>query len=778
MKKTFIFLFAILLCMTGGIAVASSFDVASAEVEYDEVEVSNGQQLLSTLSALSTYDNDSIKIVLTGDIDLEGIDLSSLYLERRTFTGFFEGNGYEISNFTLSSSTNVYGLIPYASGATIQNVRITGQVEFNFAENNTLPVYAGVLVGQGENVTIKNCELYNITSLSAIEEAQEERIEHSISLPVYSNLTFGGLIGIATGYSSSLQANRSVIENCINYYDLNLNMLTSSRVSAGGIVGLLNNGSKVINCLNFGNISLQGQSVSTADSQYLGGIAGEISGNATTIKNTASDGTISLSSNGQNCFAGAIVGYLNCPQASTNYNVNFSYWSQGVIQFYGTGYGITSNYLAQQAVINQALLSTSSLFDTVEYGFNFNYDFTMLEGEILLQRFQEYDFEFHTTLDNGNIISLASFSSANYGTSSRLSERYGEEITITITFAEDYVGYYSLSAISPILVNSNELPADDYVSQPLTSSRGVYGYEIKVTACDLTAGTYSFTLDSNQYNCEFEISESAYAENQGLLRRVGATRPTTIIRFPFSYRDRSVSVRAEGNGYFVFSHWELFYKDSNGEFTLQGVMSDSISENAVVSVEYGTAPFDREFRLVANFTDEDAVKLTIGNYSQGSVSSITVDDAIYEGGQLLVPSSGTITLVVVTNSGYLMDVEAFTTFIQNLYGEGNSTDGLVSEPITDEATGQTTYRFRINMSNLYSNLTDKQLPITLIINEDDSVNNDDLLWVYITVPIVAVLIIGIVIFIILRHRGGGGGGKKVKAVKESVKKTNYKDYYI
>ena len=221
----------------------------------------------------------------------------------------------------------------------------------------------------------------------------------------------------------------------------------------------------------------------------------------------------------------------------------------------------------------------------------------------------------------------------------------------------------------------------------------------------------------------------------------------------------------------------MYYRDSSGQFTEQVSLNDEIRTSAVVTVEYGTAPWTEEFKLVAYFTDEEAVLLTIGNYSREAVSSITVDETPYTGEEMRIPPNGTITLEITTNSGYVMDVDAFIVLIQRLYGD-NTTDGLVSDPIVNEGTGQTTYRFRINMTYLRPNITDNQLPLTLIITEDGSANGDDLLWVYIVVPIVAVLIIGLIIFFIIRHRRGGGGGKKAKAVKESGKKENYRDYYV
>ena len=70
-------------------------------------------------------------------------------------------------------------------------------------------------------------------------------------------------------------------------------------------------------------------------------------------------------------------------------------------------------------------------------------------------------------------------------------------------------------------------------------------------------------------------------------------------------------------------------------------------------------------------------------------------------------------------------------------------------------------------------LEGRELNLTLQLAEDGSANGNDLLWLYIVVPIVAVLIIGLIIFLIIRKRRGG---RRPKAPKE--KKQNYRDYYI
>lgn len=796
MKKFLTFIFAFVFCIAGGAMLLSSFPIQSEQavaedIDYNEIEIASTQDFVSTFNSSSTYNNSNIKLILTADLDFSETDLSSLYQVHRTFTGFFEGNGYTISNINLSSGFYYYGLIPYASGATIQNLRIAGEVTFTLSETNTNPLYMGVIVGYGENVTIKNCELYNAEVVitdgeepasDETAEPQEEYIYHSIDLSAYSNITFGGIIGQATSFTlSGLTNTRTTIENCVNYYDINIIVNRNSRVAVGGIVGYLTNGSMVLNCLNFGDISLTNTLQETADttaSQYLGGLVGEIDGTTTQITNTANGGEISFTNDTStiDAYRGAIVGYLNCPHISTYYNVSFSYWTQGEVAYYGTGYGVVADNLSQVSVINRSFLSNSDNFDTRELGFDFNQTWTMLNSEILLQNFQDYTYTFSANLDVGQIISSASFRSGSGAASNTtLTAKYGDDITISITFADTYVGYYRLSNV---MLNGVTLDSSYFTIAPATNTSGsISGYNISLTSSDATDGTYSFTLSVIPYNCVVEISEEAQAGNQGGIRVVGASASTSSMNLIFSDTNRSMSIQAVGNGIYSFSYWELYYRDDNGDFTTPATLSEGFSQSPILNIEFGSIPFDREFRLVAYFTDEEAVLISFDGFDSTYVKSISLSGTLYEGEPIAVaPTSSSVILEVTTNAGYQLNVNSFVEYITMLYGE-NSTDTLIiTEPTVNE-NNETTYQFRLNMRYMQESITDNALLLSLIVEEGGAGGEDSLLWVYIVVPIVAVIIIGLIIFFIVRSKRGGGKGK-AKAAKVVKKEENYKDYYV
>ena len=794
MKKILLFIFAFIFCISGGAMLSSSLvtqaEDTTVDIDYNEIEIASTQDFISTFNSSTTYNNSNIKIVLTSDLDFSDADLSSLYQTRRTFTGFFEGNGYTISNITLSSDMYYYGLIPYASGATIQNLRIAGEVNFILSETNTYPLFMGIIVGYGENVTIKNCELYNTEVVISDDETDDEGsstqaesyIYHSVNLQAYSNITFGGIIGQATSFTISGLANtRSLIENCVNYYDFNVIINKNSRIAIGGIVGSLTNGSMVLNCLNFGNITLTNTLQEQADNvspQYLGGISGEIDGIATQITNTANGGEINFANNTSTIDAhrGAIVGYLNCPQVSTYYNVSFSYWTQSGLSYYGTGYSVVADNLSQVEVINRNFLLNSANFDTRELGFDFDQTWTMLNSEILLQNFQDYTYTFNANLDVGQIISSATFSD-NSGASSNttLTAKYGNEITINITYQDIYIGYYRLSNV---MLNGITLNDSYFTASPTTNTSGsISGYNITLFSSDATDGTYSFTLSAIPYNCVAEISEEALEGSQGRVRVVGADNQDgeSSIDLPFSDTNRNISIQAVGSGIYTFSFWELYYRDDNGDFTIQATMSETLSQSQILNIEFGMLPFDREFRLVAYFTDEEAIGISFDGFDNTFIKSISVSGILYQGEPIDVsPTSSSVMIELTTNAGYQLNVDSFVEYIAALYGDFSTDTLITTEPTV--ANDETTYQFRLNMRYLQDSITDNSLIISLIVEEGGSGGEDSLLWVYIVVPIVAVIIIGVVVFFIVRNRRGGGG--KIKTAKETKKEDNYKDYYI
>ena len=136
------------------------------------------------------------------------------------------------------------------------------------------------------------------------------------------------------------------------------------------------------------------------------------------------------------------------------------------------------------------------------------------------------------------------------------------------------------------------------------------GYTIIVNANATTKGTYSFDIQSVTYNCVATISDEAKELNQGGVRIAdnNITTPTDEMNISFTYNSPVKKIVAEGaNGsIYAFDCWKLYYKDENGEFSTVEVPFENSGDN-LLSIAFGSAPFNQEFKLVAHFTDENAI---------------------------------------------------------------------------------------------------------------------------------------------------------------------------
>lgn len=107
----------------------------------------------NAVNAGANYQGQTVK--LAADIDLSGVSVASIGTETNNFAGTFDGNGYTVSNLTISSadSDNI-GLFGYTNGATIQNVTL---------ENSSLAgsENVGAIVGSATSTTVKDCVVTN-----------------------------------------------------------------------------------------------------------------------------------------------------------------------------------------------------------------------------------------------------------------------------------------------------------------------------------------------------------------------------------------------------------------------------------------------------------------------------------------------------------------------------------------------------------------------------------------------------------------------------------------
>ncbi len=204
---------------------------------------------------------------LKADIDLGGMEWTPVAI----FYGTFNGNGYTVSNFKITTGRRYVGLFGY-NGGVIENLGVE-----NFTVNVSYSgyVYAGGVVGyNGGSIT----NSYATGDVSATSSG--------------SYAYAGGLVGYNSG-------------SILNSYATGDISATSSGSYAGGLVGY-NDGGSILNSYATGDVSASSDSDARA-----GGLVGS---NGGSILNSYATGDVSAtitstSSRFSYAYAGGLVGY-------------------------------------------------------------------------------------------------------------------------------------------------------------------------------------------------------------------------------------------------------------------------------------------------------------------------------------------------------------------------------------------------------------------------------------------------------------------------------------
>ena len=288
-SKSFALLLAIMMIFTMMPQMAFADGTAAAPQEAGSAS-SAQHVIVSTADQLAQWGG----VDVTGTIELaDNIDMSDKTMKPiKSLNGTFEGNGYTISNLTLSGEAengwdapNVgLGLIAQLNGS-VQNLKMEN---VQISSNSTRKIYAGAIVGMIEaaNASITNCAATG-----------------SITLPENSSGNYaGGMIGTITG---SVDANASVvIKNCVS------DITVSSGTYPGGVLGKLEGSYASLElqgCAVLGNVNI------TSSNGTGAGIIGLTYGNVLDIQKTYFAGK-ATSTKGSSSKASA---FLNCPKSGS-----------------------------------------------------------------------------------------------------------------------------------------------------------------------------------------------------------------------------------------------------------------------------------------------------------------------------------------------------------------------------------------------------------------------------------------------------------------------------
>ena len=266
-----------------------------------------------------------ISAVLTGDIDLTGVEWPSIGTSSSKFAGSFDGQGHTVSNLN-----GEHGLFGHASGTsenyvTIKNVTVEGTIaNTNYYVGGTM-LGTGGIIGSASYVNVENC--VNRANISAA------RYGAGIVGYVYNTWNSGGYVNI-TGCG-------------------NEGTITCSASYAGGILGYAQVGGQVTGCYNTGAVS---------GTTEVGGIAGYLQQYKGTcfVKNCFNTGKVTGSGND---LVGGLIGSLyNSASVENCYNAGEAYYAVAG-NVYNKTASVSNTYYLDSA--STEAVPASDLFDSI-----------------------------------------------------------------------------------------------------------------------------------------------------------------------------------------------------------------------------------------------------------------------------------------------------------------------------------------------------------------------------------------------------------------------------
>ena len=208
-----------------------------------------------------------------------------------SFSGVFDGNGYTISNISISTSQANSGLFGILSGATIKDLTLAG---FSVTNRSSSENYVGVLAGKIENSIVESVTINTSVVASEINVQKfayvgglagniSESTINNVGISITINNNVNNTVALAI-YSAGLtaKATNSTLSS------ITVSLTDSSQVNStyrlAGIVTMLDGGTLTDSYANLNN----------ASSNFADHIGGVVETNKGTIDSCFASGTVTV----------------------------------------------------------------------------------------------------------------------------------------------------------------------------------------------------------------------------------------------------------------------------------------------------------------------------------------------------------------------------------------------------------------------------------------------------------------------------------------------------
>lgn len=253
----------------------------------DFYEISNAGQLYWFAKQVDGGDT-KINGRLMQNIDLKNRAWTPVGSEVKPFGGIFDGNGCTVNFGTQTVTTGDFGLIGYASGATVKKVTVTGTFTVDAKIN-----HAGGIIGFATGSTVSDCT---------------NKVNISLTGNAGGSENISGIVGRSKAGTQILR--------CANYGNIDA---SGAEQCIGGITGYANEDVLIQSCANYGNVSASGAA-------YVSGILGYVNNSSFKgVQNCLNTGAISGGS-----YVGAIIGWARDYATDT---ITGNYYLEGIAGF-------------------------------------------------------------------------------------------------------------------------------------------------------------------------------------------------------------------------------------------------------------------------------------------------------------------------------------------------------------------------------------------------------------------------------------------------------------
>ena len=733
-----------LVFLAGNVLLSESFYSSKAEGSIS-VSQANAEEVFSDLSKYSS-------ITLTSDIDMSEISLEGKQNADQPFTGVLDGNGHTISNLSFASqnSANNFALIPYALGAEIKNLKISGKATFDFSNTENTVVNAGLLVGKAFDTTISNCEI-------AVDNITLDFSKSSAN------------VGLIAGSADLCQISDVVVKG-----GLDVKVDQGNTFNIGGLVGAFSS-SSISRSIFFGSISTSKEQDSSQE-VFVGGLLGFAQGGDCKIKDNGSSATLTSTFAVQ----GGLIGQVSSNSAVASYNLNYCYWTGADLPAVGSNgqqYGKTDT-LTSISGLSHSFLLDSQNFDPSSTGFDFDLVFGVADTEIVLQRFQTFSFSFNDTLND--YIEKPVFIVDGAEKEELTSVAYGKEIKIKLSINKQLDNGYNVEnlveylEVQRILVSNSSVDIRGY---NITSNAGENAFEIDFAANGTTAGSYSFEIFAKSYQCEFVAAKDGQVLPGGVT--FSGVDPVESRSQSLTVESAKTTIMAVASGYYTFDHWNLYYRDQNGQWKTEPEANWENSDFGVNStlaslpISFGIKPFDQAFKLEAVFSSENGIAIDFVNFNSDHIALVKVQGNTYNNQPVIILRTLTNAIIeVVMNEGYEFDSHAFARSLQTMYNQAVAVEEVVTQ--SQNSDGQNVYTLKVDVAKICENGDEGFINFSLPSKVADNGSGNNLLWLWITLPCVIVAA-GVAVFLIVYFKKRGQARANVK---KKEKEISYKDFYM